>query len=220
MRESKVIGGIAALVTCGAGLVILFSVQGGFGPSFDAQPHQATGVAMAQQALALLKPGGQLTVIARDTSTFKNPAAEVQLASFRKTLAKVGAKIAVWQALQVDPLRLVEVPAGDFLELLRKTPPGNVIVSFMGPPMLSEEQRLKLPETKAAVVAFCSGSLPERVDLRPLFEQGLLQAAIVSKPNVSAGPRPASLQQCFDDHFMVVTPSNLASLPTQASTSQ
>jgi hypothetical protein len=170
-------------------------------------------MAMAQQALALLKPGGQLTVIARDTSAFKNPATEVQLASFRQAVAKANAKIGSIETLQVDPLRPVEVPPGDFLELLRKTPPGNVIVSFMGPPLLSEEQRMKVPEARAAVVAFCSGSLPERVDLRPLFDQGLLQAAVVSKSNAATGPVPSGLQQCLDRFFSVVTPSNLAALP-------
>jgi hypothetical protein len=214
MRDSKVVGGVAALVTCGAAAAIFVSTQGGFGPSFDQRPHQAVGLAMAQQALGLLKPGGQITVIARDTSTFKNPATDAQLASFRQAVTKANAKISSIQSLQVDPLRMVEVPSGDFLELLRKTPPGNVIVSFMGPPLLSEEQRVKLPEGRAAVVAFCSGSLPERVDLRPLFEQGLLQAAVVSKREVAPGPIPADLQRCFDRFFVMVTPSDLASLPS------
>jgi hypothetical protein len=85
----------------------------------------------------------------------------------------------------------------------------------MGPPLLSEPQRSQLGAARAGVVAFCSGSLPDRVDLRALFEQGLLQAAVVTNRNSpKAGPQPTSLQDCFDRSFLVITASNVAMLPT------
>ena len=104
---------------------------------------------MAQQTLRHLKPGGQVILITRDTTTFENPATDVQLASFRKTLRKARVTVGLIQSLQVDPLRPMEVPSGDFQELIRKAPKGSVIVSFMGPPpLLSSAQRQHLEETK------------------------------------------------------------------------
>ena len=99
-------------------------------------------------------------VITRDTTTFENPATDVQMASFRKTLREARVIVGSVQSLQVDPLRPVEVPSGDFQEMIGKAPKGSVIVSFMGPPpLLSSAQRRRLEETKPAIVAFCPGSI-------------------------------------------------------------
>lgn len=215
MRDSRALQTAACFAIVGSAAAIYLSISGGFGPGIDRAPHQATGVVMAQQALALLKPGGHLVVFARDTTAFKNPASDIQLASFRRELSKVKVPINSVHSLQVDPLRPVEVPGGDFFELLRKTAPGDVIVSFMGPPLLTEAQRSQLAEKKPAVIAFCSGNLPDQVDLRALFEAGLLQAAVVAKKaTATAGPKPSSLRECFDRSFLVITPSNLAMLST------
>ena len=215
MRDRLALQSVASFAIAGSAVAIAFCSTGGFGPGIDRARHEATGLMMAQQALGLLKPGGHLVVIARDTTAFKNPASDIQLATFRHEIAKAKAAISSVHSLQVDPLRQVEVPAGDFFELLRKTAPGDVVVSFMGPPLLSEAQRSQLPEAKAAVVAFCSGSLPEHVDLRALFEQGLLQAAVVTKKKAEIrGPQAGSLRECFDRSFVIITPSNLAILST------
>src|SRR5262245_4069852 len=171
MRNSKVIGTIACTATLAAWGSLLLVLHGGFGPSINPKPHEATGWMLAQQALTLLKPGGQIIVIARDTAAFKNPASDIQLASFKKTIRTAHATVVSVHALQVDPLRPVEVPPGDFFELIKAAPKGSVIVSFMGPPLLSEAQRTRLPESKPVIVAFCSGSLPERIDLQTLFNQ-------------------------------------------------
>jgi len=220
MRDSKVIGTGACFVTLGAAAAIYFSIGAGFGPRVDPTPHEATGLVMAQQALALLRPGGRIGLIARDTATFKNPASDFQLAAFRKATSKAGASLSSLHSLQVDPLRPVEVPAGDFFELIRKWRAGDVLVSFMGPPLLTEAQRSQLGENKPAIVAFCSGGLPNQIDLPLLFEQGLLQAAVVSKRNAPvSGSKPATVQECFDRSFLVITSANLALLPPPSSAS-
>ena len=212
--QSKVIGTLAASATLAAWVVIFLSLHGGFGPRIDSRPHEATGWVMAQEALARLQPSGQITVIARDTSTFKNPATDIQMASFRKALGKAHTAMPSVHALQVDPLRPVEVPAGDFYGIMKNTPKGSVIVSFMGPPMLTESQCAQLGENKPAVVAFCAGSLPELVDLKLLFQQGVLQAAVVDRPGDRApGPRRSNLRACFDQSYQVITATNLADLP-------
>ena len=168
---------------------------------------------MAQQALSLLGKGGQMKVIARDTAAFKQPAAEIQLHSFKKEIRRAGVAIAAMQLIQVDPLRPLEVPPGDFFESIRKAPPGSVIVSFMGPPLLSDEQRGELGAPKARIVAFCSGDLADHVDLRALFDQQLLHAAVVSRRSAgdSRNSRPA---ESFDQLYMSVTASDLSALPS------
>jgi hypothetical protein len=179
----------------------------------EPEPYEAAGMTLAKQALALLQPGGQITVIVRDTATFPNPASDVQLSSFKKAIrprATIGSVV----ALQVDPLRPVEVPPGDFFELIRKTPKGSVIVSFMGPPLLNAEQRTHLREIQPAIVAFCSGNLCRQVDLRELFIQGLLHAAVVSRRTPTVGLPPKDMQGWFDRSFVAITPENLTTLAT------
>ncbi len=132
---------------------------------------------MAQQALACLEPGGQITIITRDTSTFRNPASDIQLDSFCKTINQAHAVIESIHKLQVDPLRPIAVPSSEFSDIIGGAPPGSVIVSFMGPPRFTSAERSRLGDIQPAVVAFWSGRLPELVDLRSLFKQGLLKAA-------------------------------------------
>ena len=211
MRDSKVIQALAGVVTLSSVVAIAITLRGGFAPDIEEEPHAAAGWALARQAVSLLKPGGQIMLITRDAAEFKNPATEIQLASFTKELRKAKASISAVQSLQVDPLRPMEVPAGDFLEWIRKSPSGSVIVSFMGPPILSTEQRKQLREINPAIVAFCPGGLPDRINLRALFDQGLLHAAVVSRRNSpSSSAKPRSTQAWFDQHFAVVTAANVS----------
>ena len=219
IRDSKAIAVVAGITVLGSWALIYFTAHGGFGPGVNPKPHEAAGGVLAQQALSLLKPGGQLIVIARDTSAFRNPASDILLDSFRKTIRQGRGSISSLRLLQVDPLRPVEVPGGDFFELIRKTPKGSVIVSLMGPPLLSETQRKQLNEINPAIVAFCSGSLCEQVDLRTLFE-GLLHAAVVSRRTpAAAGSPPGDLGGWFDQWFVAVTAGNVSNMPLQTKTS-
>jgi hypothetical protein len=192
---------------------MVITLRGGFSPGIEPQPHQAAGWTMARQTLSLLKPGGQVMVITRDTTEFKNPATDIQLASFKKEMRRAKVSISAVQALQTDPLRPMEVPSGDFMEWIHKSPGGSVIVSFMGPPVLSAPQRKQLGEIKPAIVAFCPGGWPDRISLRSLFEQGLLHAAIVSRRSQpSSSATPQSMQAWFDQNFTLVTAANVGDL--------
>ncbi len=215
MRDSKVTATIAVAVTLGAFASIYVSVSGGlFGPAVDRASHEAAGVMMAKEALALLQPGGEITVITRDTRAFKNPATDIQMAGFRKTLRSGHAKIHAVLALQVDPLRPVRVPAGDFCQIVRDTPAGSVVVSFMGPPLLSEAQWLQLGNIKPAIIAFCPGRMAEEVDLRPFLRAGVLKAAIVERSGLAgAGMTPGTSSGRSQRTFVTVTAANLDQLP-------
>ena len=153
-------------------------------------------------------------MITRDTTAFRQPAADILLGSFKKEVRKAHATIAATQLIQVDPLRPVQVPSGDFVELIRKAPSGSVIVSFMGPPLLTEEQRSQLGAIKPRIVAFCSGNLADYIDLRALFDQQLLHAAVVSRPNAPGSTsNPEKPQQSFEQLYITVTATNPSSIP-------
>jgi hypothetical protein len=215
MRDNKVVGPTAALVILGSVLTMVFSFSGGLGPPFDPSPHEAAGRVLARQTLSLLKPGGQVIVIARDTVTFKAPASEAQLAAFRKELTKAGAKIDSIQFFEIDPNKPLVVPADDFIRFIRSATNGSVIVSLMGPPILTDAQVTQLGHIEPAIVAFCPGAVRNQVDLRSLFAQGSLKAAVVSKPHASIARGPAENEQdTFDRQFIEVTPTNLAALST------
>ena len=94
----------------------------------------------------------------------------------------------------------------------------DVIVSLLGPPVLTPAQLGKLGEKRPKVIAICSGSMPRRVDLRRLFDEKLLQVAIVSREAATPAPAPPTDQpQAWFDHlYAVVTPANLAILPVSA----
>ena len=213
MRDNKVVATAAALVIFGSALITVFSFSGGFGPSLDPAPHQAAGRALARQTLSLLQPGGRIVVIARDTVAFENPAGEILIAAFRKELSKAGAKIDAIQSIGINADKPLLVPADDFIRLIHGGANGSVIVSLMGPPMLTEAQISQLGQVKPAIVAFCPGALRNRVDLRSLFAQGLLQAAIVSKPHAAIVRGAAKgEQEAFDRQFIEVTASSLTAL--------
>ena len=195
------------------GWCYFFYIHGGTGPSLNAGPFEESGRLMAQQALQFLEPGGDVTVITRDTSTFKNPANDIQLAGFRQTLAKAHAPIHLVRSLQLDPLRPAVVPASDFCELIQCTPPGSVIVSFLGPPLLTGAERSRLAKDRPAIVAFCSGALPKADQLRALFDQGLLTAAVLDTRGASvAAPVAGNALAHPEQPFLTLTPTNLAAL--------
>jgi hypothetical protein len=141
MRDSKAIQIAAALVTVGAVAAMMMIERGGFAAGVNAAPHRAAGAELARQTLSLMKPGGQIVVITRDTTTFQNPASDFLLEGFQRELRRAHAGIGDIQRLQVDPLRLIEVPSGDFQNWIHHAAAGDVIVSFMGPPLLTSEQR-------------------------------------------------------------------------------
>lgn len=210
MRNSVAIGTCAGLITAAA-LGVLFGSITTWPPRTDRAPHEAAGRILAEEALRRLGQGGRLTVITRDTSDFKQPAADILFASLKRTVGRANATIAAVQALEVDPLRLIEVPSGDFMELIGKASAGSVIVSLMGPPLFTTEQRLQLGQIRPSIIAFCPGSLPDQIDLRQVFAQGALDVAVVSRRH-SPGPASPRGEGHGGEFFQTVTVTNVGAL--------
>ncbi|MCI0534915.1 MAG: hypothetical protein L0Z50_06785 [Verrucomicrobiales bacterium] len=195
---------LIALASAVVASVTFFLASCEFLPRLDRKLHAAIGKALAKEAIALLGNGGQLTLITRDTEEFPQPALDVLLASFRREVRRTDAKITATHLVQADPLRPVDVPPGDFYELIRRASAQHVIVSLLGPPLLTGEQRNKLGQAKPKIVAFCSGSLTETVDLRQLFSAGLLHAAVINRPASSFAASQQSISPGFDQLYRVV----------------
>jgi len=202
MRDNKVIQVLALAVTVGAAAAMVLTLRGGWGPALNPDPPRAVGAELARQALSLLKPGGQITLLTRDTATFPNPATDLVRDGFQRALRRAHVGVGGEEKLEVDPLRRVLVPSGDFQGWIHHGNSGDVIVSLMGPPVLSPSERAQLGEIKPAVVAFCPGNWPEQVDFRSLFGDGLLSAAVVSRPGVAASRK-------FAEGYVTITKANV-----------
>ena len=188
-------------------------------PPFNSKPHQALGDVAADEAVKLIGPGGRIILIVRDTVFAESPATETQLKSFHARLKAASLNTAATNIIKVDPLRVTAVPSGDFLEIARKAGDADVIVSFLGPPVFTDAQVARLGGKRPKLVAFCTGAMPDQVDLPRVFEQKLLHVAIISRASpATAGPEPANLRAWFDRMYQVITPANLAELPSPRGT--
>jgi hypothetical protein len=213
MRNSSGIDILAGICLTGALATILF-VSREPSPGLDRALHTAIGRALAKETLSLLGPGGKITLISRDTETFRQPALEVLLKSFQREIRHAHVSIAKTQLLQTDPLRPIDVPSGDFFELLRRCPPGDAIVSLLGPPFLTPEQRNRLGPIQPKIVAFSPGPLGETTDLRQLFNAGLLHSAVVIRQESlvpgNSGTRPP---RSFEELYTIVRATDTLTTP-------
>jgi hypothetical protein len=149
-------------------------------PAPDLEPHKRLGQRTGEEAVKLLA-GGKLVLIIPDTQTFPNTCADAQLKAFHAVVKKANIAVVATNAVKIDPNRAVRLDAGTVAPLLRKYKETDVIVSFMGPPVIPQEQRHLLPKKTARVIAVCSDDFSKYISLQPIFEQGLLQAAIVCR---------------------------------------
>jgi hypothetical protein len=183
-------------------------------PRHDLRAHEGLGRALAEQALKA-GSGGKIVLIAPDTKTFPNPHTDAQVKALAAALKAAGNSIAATNLIKLDPLRLVRVPPGDFAQMLKKLSEQDVVVSLMGPPVLTPDMRSKLPQKLPRVIAVCAGDTPRQVPMKRLFDTGLIEAAVVSR-NEGAASATASAQEAFSRAFKVVTAADVADLPAPA----
>ncbi len=204
---------LASLIIAGSALS-LFVTFFPWPPRLEAAPHLALGQAVAQETIKLLGAGGRVWLVARDTRTFPNPAADAQIQSFAKTLLGSGIRIGSTNLVKLDPLRVVGVPPGDFLQILKRASDADVVVSFLGAASLSEEQVTKLGDKAPKVIAVCTGNIPKQIDLKRLFDQKLLQAALISRPApTTTGPLRHPVPENFEQLYVMVRAGELSELP-------
>lgn len=205
MRNRGSIDVIAAAVCIGAAAFAFFALWNR-PAKFDSAIHAEIGRTMAREALAVLPKGGRIVVIARDTATYVQPAMEASLQEIQKEAAKTGATVTV-KTIQLDPLRPVEVPPGDFYETIRRASSNDVILSLLGPPVLDPDQQAKLKGPKPKIIALCTGSLAAQADLAGLGRSGLLHAAVVNRAAKGTATNPTALH--FDQLYTMLRSEEL-----------
>ena len=215
MAKKRVINWLAGAVIVAA-VVWLYLFFNPRPPAIDRSLHTRVGEVLAAEAIKLLEPGARLIVIGRAKEPFEVPAAAAQFDAFMRTIEKSGKNISTTRLLKVDPLRVTAVPPGEFFDLMRQAGSNDVIVSFLGPPLLNDDQLDRLAGKRPRILALCSGAMPLQVDLRKMFERQLLLTAVVSRTNAPAQSTASSAEAAFDQMFQVVTPANVAELPALA----
>ncbi len=217
MQAERTKTAFATLAIVGA-LAYLFFAMKPNPPLGDRKPHEALGQVVAEEACKLVGSGGKIFVITRDTSVLKNPAIDFQMRAFAKAVAKTKNVIASTNLIKLEPLYLPRVqPPSVFVELIRRAQPADVIVSFLGPPLIPEEERARLGEKRPKIIAMCSGPMPRMINLKTIFAQDLLHLAIVSRSNPEAKPPKSDDPRLFfDQYYQLITQSNLNELPVPA----
>ncbi len=210
----------AAVLGCLAIIALAFMLFWHSTP-FDERPHVGFGEAAAREAAKLAGPGGKVALISVDIALVDRPALKAQLRAFEETLKKSGHSIAVRKTVGLDDVRVLRAPPDAFFELLRKQAENDVIVSLVGPPVLSPEQWRKVPEKHARVLAYVSPDLVAGMDVKGLLQQGLMNTAIVTRPRpMGSLPLNGGPTEWFRCLFQIVTPDNLADLPMPDSAPQ
>lgn len=213
MRAPQIKFFLSLAVMLGATALFYFQVYGPT-PKVETRPHAALGEALAGVAMKQAGGGGRISIIAPDIAFFQYPGVEIQLRAFHRVLRKAGVSVAATNLIRLDPLRLSRVPPGDFVEILRKKTEADVVISFLGLSALTPENRARLPEKRPHVIAVCSGDTPRQVNLKSLFDERILETAVISRlhPPLSP-PQSDNLPAWFDAYFLLLTAGNLADLP-------
>lgn len=212
MRNRRSIDALAVTICLGSMVVAALAVWSR-PPTTDSRVYSQVGKTLAQQALAVLPGGGRIVIIARDLQVYQQPAMEIALKEFRNAVGRT-AEIDT-HFVQVDPLRPVEVPPGDFYEAIRRAKANDVIVSFLGPPILEPEQQEKLTGNKRKIVALCTGNMAEQADLGDLARRGLLHAAIVNR-RLDGNTSKSATALSFDQLYQVVKEGEFGKMMTAA----
>jgi hypothetical protein len=181
----------------------------------DVRAHEELGRVLAAEALELCGGEGRIVMIGREISEFEVPVAEAQIRAFQAAIKKAGRPAPTFRRVKVDPLRTLAVPVAEFFEAIRQAKETDVIVSFLGPALLTAEQISKLGPKPPKVIAVCPDGLWARVDLHAVFEQKLLVTAVVSRPGAPANPT-GDARHAFAQMFQVINQGNLADLPSLA----
>jgi hypothetical protein len=113
-------------------------------------------------------------------------------------MQKSGHPVTDLRLVAEDPLRPIHVPEGDVFDVLRKSSKGDVVVSLMGPALLTEDQRLALGTPKASVIAFCPGSSAEVLDPAQLASMGLLHGGVLALPPSNDPKQPNKTPDSFE----------------------
>jgi hypothetical protein len=212
----KIVGSILLIV---GALVFLYRAMTPSAPIIEQRPFEALGQVAAGEAQKFIgSSGGRVALIVRDTRHYPNPHMDYICVAFIKACAQKKIQIVSTNLLKIDPLSPPRVPIGDYQELFIKLKEKDVIVSFMGPPVLTNpDDRSRFSDKGPKVVALCLDPIPKQVNLKYLFSENLLHTAIINRPAPDGAlPKGGNLRAWFDHFYQILTPANLNDLPASS----
>ena len=210
MRQIKIVASVLLMLVAVALLASRYYFPT---PKIEALPHAGIGEALAER-VRQFGGKGRVVLIVPDTSEGKFPGAALQLEAFHAALRRANLTVALTNVVKIDPNRVLRAPPGDFADLLKKLTDADVVVSLLGPPVLNGDQKARIGERHPKIIAVCTGDLPRQVNLKTIFAEQFLHAAIISRPGVGlTTPTSDNPADWFQHYFLWVTPQSLADLP-------
>ncbi|MCC7518040.1 MAG: hypothetical protein IT578_02520 [Verrucomicrobiae bacterium] len=208
-EKKKPIVTLIAILAIVISLISIFVTQCERPPKVNLKPYLGVSEVLADETAKLLGPsGGSIVVISLDTKASKIPTIEAQLNAFHAAIKKKGnITIAATETLSPDKMGEMGpemgLPSKLFHKALSQHGNANVFVSFLGAPVLKDEEIAQLPPTMPKLIVFASFGM----GLKKLFDEQVIQTAIVPniEPNPNAKKNPVTSREWFDQYYMVVT---------------
>jgi hypothetical protein len=216
-EKNKPVVAVVSVVAIVIAFVFIIKTMFPSAPKVNLKPYLAVSEVLAEETSKLLGPGGgAIVVVALDTKKSKMPTVEAQLDAFSGAIKKKG-NLTVAGTETLSPEKMAEagpemgLPSDLFHQVLAKHGSAKAVVSFLGAPMLKDDEIAKLPQNMPKVIAFASFGM----GLKKLFDENVIQVAIVPnfEPNPNANKKPSTPREWFDQYYKVVTKENADKLP-------
>ena len=212
MNKKTIVPILAVLAICGS-LALIYFDRPSRGPKMKLKPYEAVGEVAAQEIAKLLGHKGEVLVIAEDFGKYNMRWADVELASFKKSLKQQGSIHLQGVEKVVDPM--ISEAAGsrfsaeDFSRMLKSHPKIDGIVLFANFPPTADQELSLLRDSGTKVVAVSTYG----PGLKRLLETKVVQVAIVPRTDpLAATSQPRSLREWFDQTYELITPDNVPTL--------
>lgn len=213
-KNKKTVGAIALGLVIAVALSSLLLTTVEFQPPLPTQnlmPAQGVGQVVAEETAKLLTNRGTIVVVVMDTGPIENKTSDAELNAFTEAI-QAHREITVNTIEKIPSSAVIRTPMGKvireerFLELFQQHPDADAIVSFIGPPGLTEEQIAGLAPDRPKLVAV-AGPATSASDLGRLFEARVLHLAITARgaPGSDDGRSPQTPREWFDRNYVVVT---------------
>lgn len=210
---------VIAIIAIAASIGSMLFSQCESRPKVNLKPFISVGQVMAEETGKLFPSGGsKVVIIQMDDKQYSGPAATAQIKAFIETCQKEGKvsiagteKFALNKGGEGGPVEPgMPLPSDFYFQTLEKYPDVGAIVSFVGAPMLRDEELSRLGEKPPKLVAFCQFGM----GLKQLFEQQVVHVVICPRFHRSADTKkPDTSRDWFDQYYQVVTPETASTLP-------
>lgn len=212
MRTNKLLVAAAALLAIAGSAWFIWHTT--HSPSkINVLLHQGIGETLAEQALKVANPKGEIVVITMETRDSEVLA--TQFSAFKERL-KTAKGARVGELITIDSEKKSKYGPGFGLSAsklsreIKKHSDASVFVSFVGMPSLDDKELKELGDSVPPLVAFCRSA----DKLESLLQRNYLRAAVVPRFQFPApgDGMPRTSSEWFDFQFQAITPQGLGML--------